>query len=40
MGTLLGGGMEEACDIEDIVLAVSAAMEGERIEETVGEVTD
>lgn len=32
--------MEEACDIEDIVLAVSAAMEGERIEETVGEVTD
>jgi hypothetical protein len=40
MGTLLGGGTDDACDIDDIVLAVSAAMEGDLIDDTVGEVMD
>lgn len=39
MGTLLGG-MDEPYDIDDMVLAVSAAMEGDLMEDTVGEVID
>ena len=39
MGTLFGG-MDELCDMDEMVLAVSAAMEGDLMEDTVGEVID
>ena len=39
MGTLFGG-TDDPYDIDDIVLAVSAAMEGDLIEDAVGEVID
>jgi len=39
MGILFGGA-DDAWDIDDIVLAVSAATDGDLIEETVGEVID
>jgi hypothetical protein len=42
MATLFGGGAgaDDACDTDDIVLAVSAAIDGDLIDETVGDVMD
>lgn len=39
MGILLGGA-DDAYEMDEIVLAVSAAIEGDRIDETEGDVTD
>jgi len=40
MATLFGGGADDACDIEEIVLALSVAIDGDLIEDTVGDVID
>jgi hypothetical protein len=39
IGIFLGGGADDACDIDDMVLAVSAAIDGDRIDDT-GDASD